>query len=73
VSKSQQALSKGPKMEELLRSYFLKAGYYVVRGVPFVYEGLMSLTLICGSTAERLPYRAKLLWLMPRTRKPPRP
>ncbi|MFK0951055.1 hypothetical protein ACIWUT_07205 [Pseudomonas aeruginosa] len=26
-------------MEELLRSYFLKAGYYVVRGVPFVYEG----------------------------------
>ena len=39
MSKSQQALSKGPKMEELLRSYFLKAGYYVVRGVPFVYEG----------------------------------
>jgi hypothetical protein len=26
-------------MEELLRSYFLKAGYYVVRGVPFIYEG----------------------------------
>jgi hypothetical protein len=26
-------------MEELLRSYFLKAGYYVARGVPFVYEG----------------------------------
>ena len=39
MSKSQQALSRGPKMEELLRSYFLKAGYYVVRGVPFVYEG----------------------------------
>lgn len=39
MSKSQQGLSKGPKMEELLRSYFLKAGYYVVRGVPFVYEG----------------------------------
>ncbi|HEJ4442249.1 TPA: hypothetical protein ACXJS9_002690 [Pseudomonas aeruginosa] len=35
----QQALPKGPKMEELLRSYFLKAGYYVARGVPFVYEG----------------------------------
>jgi len=35
----QQTLPKGPKMEELLRSYFLKAGYYVVRGVPFVYEG----------------------------------
>ena len=39
MSKSQQALPKGPKMEELLRSYFLKSGYYVVRGVPFVYEG----------------------------------
>ncbi|WP_413708568.1 hypothetical protein [Rhizobium sp. Rhizsp82] len=32
-------VSKGAKMEELLRAYFLKAGYYVVRGVPFVYEG----------------------------------
>ncbi len=31
--------NKGRKMEESLRSYFLKAGYYVVRGVPFVYEG----------------------------------
>lgn len=30
---------KGPRMEELLRSYFLEAGYFVVRGVPFVYEG----------------------------------
>ncbi|KYP11710.1 MAG: hypothetical protein A0129_05885 [Limnobacter sp. CACIAM 66H1] len=39
MSKSQRVLSKGPKMEELLRSYFLKAGYYVVRSVPFVYEG----------------------------------
>lgn len=39
MSKGQQALSKGQKMEELLRSYFLKAGYYVVRGLPFVYEG----------------------------------
>lgn len=39
MSKSQQSLPKGPKMEELLRSYFLKSGYYVVRGVPFVYEG----------------------------------
>jgi hypothetical protein len=36
---SQQALLKGPRMEELLRSYFLEAGYFVVRGVPFVYEG----------------------------------
>ncbi|MFQ1827688.1 hypothetical protein ACK38R_16615 [Aeromonas veronii] len=26
-------------MEELLRSYFIKAGYYVVRGVPFSYRG----------------------------------
>ena len=32
-------LNKGHKMEELLRSYFLKSGYYVVRGVPFIYEG----------------------------------
>jgi len=30
---------KGEFMEELLRNYFLKAGYYVVRGVPFNYEG----------------------------------
>jgi hypothetical protein len=35
----QPAVNKGPKLEELLRSYFLKAGYYVARGVPFVYEG----------------------------------
>jgi hypothetical protein len=25
-------------MEEQLRNYFLKAGYYVIRGVPFIYE-----------------------------------
>lgn len=31
--------NKGEKMEELLRNYFLKAGYYVSRGVPFNYEG----------------------------------
>ena len=30
---------KGEVMEELLRNYFLKAGYYVARGVPFNYEG----------------------------------
>jgi len=35
----QPQLNKGYMAEELLRSYFLKAGYYVVRGVPFVYEG----------------------------------
>ncbi len=39
MSTHSNALPKGPRMEELLRSYFLKAGYYVVRGVPFVYEG----------------------------------
>lgn len=30
---------KGYMMEEILRNYFLKAGYFVVRGVPFSYEG----------------------------------
>jgi len=35
----QSAFGKGHAMEEALRSYFLKAGYYVVRDVPFVYEG----------------------------------
>lgn len=39
MRKNQQTLPKGSKLEELLRSYFLKAGYYVVRGVPFKYEG----------------------------------
>jgi hypothetical protein len=34
----QPSINKGYKMEELLRSYFLQAGYYVVRGVPFIYE-----------------------------------
>jgi hypothetical protein len=32
-------ITKGPLLEEALRAYFLKAGYYVVRGVPFIYEG----------------------------------
>ena len=31
--------NKGHKMEESLRNYFLKAGYYVIRDVPFVYDG----------------------------------
>lgn len=31
-------LDKGMMMEELLRIYFLKAGYYAVRGVPFRYK-----------------------------------
>lgn len=34
----QPTINKGYKMEELLRNYFLKAGYYVARSVPFVYE-----------------------------------
>lgn len=33
-----KSLKKGEQMEELLRSYFIKAGYYVVRGVPFCYK-----------------------------------
>jgi hypothetical protein len=32
-------IPKGFDMEEQLRHYFLQSGYYVVRGVPFVYEG----------------------------------
>lgn len=36
---STTTLPKGFKMEELLRNYFLKAGYFVIRGVPFIYEG----------------------------------
>jgi hypothetical protein len=36
---NKETLPKGYRMEELLRNYFLKSGYYVVRGVPFVYEG----------------------------------
>lgn len=31
-------LDKGMEMEELLRFYFIKSGYYVIRGVPFIYE-----------------------------------
>jgi len=39
MSSDQQKLTKGYQMEELLRNYFLKLGYYAVRGVPFIYEG----------------------------------
>ncbi len=35
----QHPINKGYRMEESLRSYFLKTGYYVVRDVPFVYGG----------------------------------
>jgi hypothetical protein len=38
MSQKNDALPKGYQTEELLRNYFLKAGYYVVRGVPFIYE-----------------------------------
>ncbi|MGE4538971.1 MAG: hypothetical protein AB7D37_18035 [Desulfovibrio sp.] len=31
--------NKGQGMEELLREYFLRSGYYVLRSVPFVYDG----------------------------------
>lgn len=33
------SLSKGHRMEEALRTYFSQAGYFVVRGVPFKYQG----------------------------------
>jgi hypothetical protein len=36
--KKQSSPNKGHEMEERLRAYFLTAGYYVIRGVPFVYE-----------------------------------
>lgn len=39
MNQSNDQLPKGFKMEESLRNYFLKAGYFVVRGVPFIYEG----------------------------------
>lgn len=31
--------NKGTQAEELLRFYFLKAGYYVIRGIPYKYDG----------------------------------
>jgi hypothetical protein len=30
---------KGYQLEELLRAYFLRAGFFVVRGVPFQHAG----------------------------------
>lgn len=33
------SLSKGPSMEEALRFYFIRNGYYTLRAVPFVYRG----------------------------------
>lgn len=37
---TQETLFKGELMEELIRNYFLNAGFYVVRGVKFRYEGI---------------------------------
>jgi len=34
-----ESLPKGYQLEELLRRYFIRSGYFTVRGVPFVYEG----------------------------------
>lgn len=31
--------SKGPKLEEILRAYFLRAGFFVLRSVPFEVDG----------------------------------
>jgi hypothetical protein len=36
---TQQNITKGELMEELIRNYFLNSGYYVVRGVKYRYEG----------------------------------
>jgi hypothetical protein len=36
-----EALPKGYQMEELLRRYFIRNGYFTVRGVPFVYDGFV--------------------------------
>ena len=35
---TQQNITKGELMEELIRNYFLNSGYYVVRGVKYRYE-----------------------------------
>lgn len=35
---NKQIIRKGELMEELLRQYFLNAGYYVVRGIKYRYE-----------------------------------
>ena len=36
----QTELFKGELMEEKLRLYFLNNGYYVARGIKYVFEGL---------------------------------
>ncbi len=32
-------IKKGSVLEELLRAYFLRAGFFVIRGVPISFEG----------------------------------
>lgn len=34
-----ETLPKGYQMEELLRRYFIRSGYFTVRCVPFIYDG----------------------------------
>ncbi|RON67549.1 hypothetical protein BK675_15995 [Pseudomonas fluorescens] len=33
------SISKGPLLEELVRAYFTKQGFYAIRSVPFTFEG----------------------------------
>ncbi|WP_146249885.1 MULTISPECIES: hypothetical protein [unclassified Pseudomonas] len=33
------SISKGPLLEELVRTYFSKQGFYAIRSVPFTFEG----------------------------------
>ena len=39
MASNTKKLNKGAQAEEILSFYFLKAGYYVIRGVPYKYEG----------------------------------
>jgi len=38
--KTTKIIGKGPQMEETLRRYFLDMGYYVVRNVKYVFQGV---------------------------------
>ncbi|OOF58045.1 hypothetical protein [Rodentibacter myodis] len=38
MASNTKKLNKGAQAEELLRFYFLKAGYYVIRSIPYSYE-----------------------------------
>src|ERR1700722_15461469 len=35
---SERSGARGLVLEELLRAYFLRAGFFVIRGVPFLYD-----------------------------------